>query len=116
MIPSLVTLLIFNFKIDKVTLDLLIRPSTRGSNDVNNVITAVASRTRATAEAFVEKTWREAKENSGDEMVDSKPEDIKCMTYDEMYKSPDVDVIYSNSALFYSVIIVLTHALKSWNS
>ena len=65
MIPSLVTLLIFNFKIDKVTLDLLIRPSTRGSNDVNNVITAVASRTRATAEAFVEKTWREAKENSG---------------------------------------------------
>jgi len=74
------------------TKDLLLDPSIRGVSDVFHVVTAVGSRSVSSAEAFIKECYSTLPEDS---KLGHDASKVKaCGSYQEVYDSPDVDIIY----------------------
>ncbi|GAA5853313.1 hypothetical protein JCM8547_000281 [Rhodosporidiobolus lusitaniae] len=72
----------------KFSLDLLIDPATRDVSDVKHKIVAVGSRSKESAQKFVDKVWDEAGVKQG-------KEDVKLYaSYEELVQDPNIDAIY----------------------
>ncbi|GAA5868524.1 hypothetical protein JCM3774_005415 [Rhodotorula dairenensis] len=72
----------------RFVLDLLADPCTRDVHDVQHKVVAVGSRSKESADRFVQETWRQAAQ-------DTSAESIKTYSsYDDLYSDPDVDCVY----------------------
>jgi predicted dehydrogenase len=54
---------------NKFTLDLLVDPSTRQVSDVRHEVVAIGSRSKESAQRFLDATWKEAGVSTGKENV-----------------------------------------------
>ncbi|BGO94997.1 hypothetical protein NBRC10512_006538 [Rhodotorula toruloides] len=72
----------------KFSLDLLVNPSTRQVSDVAHRIVAVGSRSKDSAQKFVDSVWNEAGVKEGKKQVKL------YGSYDELLADKDVDCIY----------------------
>ncbi|KWU44608.1 NAD(P)-binding protein [Rhodotorula sp. JG-1b] len=73
---------------NKFTLDLLVDPCTRQVSDVRHEVVAIGSRSKESAQRFLDATWKEAGVSTGKENVKL------YASYGELFRDESIDCVY----------------------